>query len=86
MQQTGGPEVARLEDPLLEADADSAALDAVLALHVPGHAPAAPPRRAGPAGHQRCGDDVSIPEQAPPRPYAEIVTELQGCAPASRRC
>ena len=71
VQQTGGPEVARLEDPLLEADADSAALDAVLGLR------ATAARRTG-QGIQRCGDDVAIPEKAPPRPYKEIVTELQG--------
>jgi hypothetical protein len=49
LQQTGGPAVARLEDPLLEADADLAALDAVVDLHLPGGARrGAAARREGP--------------------------------------
>jgi hypothetical protein len=77
-QQTDGPTVARLEDAGLEADADLAALDALTELYLPGGGRrAASAQRTGPA-IQRCGDDIEVPEQAPPRAYPEIVKELQG--------
>ena len=77
LQQTGGPAVARLEDPVLEADADAAAFAALADLYLPGAARDAAPAHRTPPAFQSCGDAVEIPAQAPLRPYEQIVGELR---------
>lgn len=80
LQQTRSDGTSAIgDDPALEDEADLAALSMVADVHLPGGAQLA----AGVQGRsarvpQRCGSgDVSVPPQAAPRAYAEIVGELK---------